>query len=62
VRNPVTGQLWWTTNFSSTQTPEQFYAASIVSPIKLDQALDGKARPESAQYHANIKHQLRLSG
>lgn len=62
VRNPVTGALWWTTNFSSTQTPEQFYANSIRAPIKLDQALDGKPRAQVRKYRANISTKFQLAG
>jgi outer membrane receptor protein involved in Fe transport len=62
VRNPVTGALWWTTPFSSTQTPEQFYATSVNAPIKLDQALDGKSRAQVRKYRVNISTNFQLAG
>lgn len=62
VRNPVTGALWWDTAYSSSNTPSTFYANSVVAPIRLDQALDGKSRPQVRKYRVNLTTNYRLSG
>ncbi|MES2697860.1 MAG: TonB-dependent receptor, partial [Verrucomicrobiota bacterium] len=62
VRNPVTGALWWTTNFSSAQTVETFYRDSVLAPIRLEQATDGQARPQVRKYRVNVSSNFRLSG
>ena len=62
VRNPSTGALWWTTNFSTTQTPETFYRDSVLAPIKLEQATEGQARPQVRKYRVNASTNFRLSG
>jgi outer membrane receptor protein involved in Fe transport len=45
---------WWTSTALSTQTAENFYNASVASPLKIDQALLGKSNPQVKKYTARV--------
>lgn len=45
----VGGGSWWTTTVSGT-SPQAFYNANVVVPLKLDQALLGKSNPQVKKY------------
>lgn len=57
-----TGLPWWNTVVRRSQTPEQFYQVSVLTPIKLSQATEGQARPQVRKYRANLSTNLQLAG
>lgn len=57
-----TGQLWWTTNYGGTQTPQQNYAAFIGSPYNVIKQLQGQANPQLRRYAAKLTSNYRLAG
>lgn len=44
------GNPWWTSTALGTQSAKAFYDSAVVVPIKLDQALLGKANPQVKEY------------
>jgi outer membrane receptor protein involved in Fe transport len=65
IIDPETGQPWWTTDYDPTptvRTAEAFYRDSVAAPVKIQQAGEGKSRPQIRKYRANLLTSYRLAG
>jgi hypothetical protein len=62
VIDPRTGQPFWTTSYSPGGAPRAFYLSMVDAPLTLEQALQGKSRPQVRKYNANLTTSYRLAG
>ena len=62
IKDQRTGQLWWTTNYGGSQTPQQNYAAYLDSPLHVIRQQEGKTNPQIRRYAAKLSTNYRLSG
>lgn len=61
IKGPQTGNTWWTTTIGST-TPQSFYTANVLAPIKLLIATQGKQKPQIREYKVNGLTNYKLAG
>jgi hypothetical protein len=61
IKGPNSGNTWWTTPISGT-TPNSFYLANVISPIKLLVQTQGKQRPQTREYRFNAVTNYKLAG
>ena len=61
IKGPNSGSLWWTTPIAGT-TPQTFYTANVLAPLKLLTATQGKQRTQTREYRFNVLSNVRLSG
>ena len=61
IKGPFTGNTWWTTPISGT-TPQTFFTANVLAPLKLLVATQGKQRPQTREYHFSGLTNYRLAG
>jgi outer membrane receptor protein involved in Fe transport len=62
IKDPVSGNNWWTSPEASGTIPRDFYIANVVAPLKLAVALQGKRRTQTREYHAAALTNYRLAG
>lgn len=62
IIDPTTGTPFWTTPYTPGGSPRAFYLNQIASPLGLEQALQGKSRPQIRKYNANFTTSFRLAG
>lgn len=65
VIDPETRTPWWTTDYdpsATVRTPESFYNASVVQPLKLLQAMQGKSLPSVRKYNWRASTNYTLAG
>ncbi|WP_158277640.1 TonB-dependent receptor plug domain-containing protein [Opitutus sp. ER46] len=51
IKDPVSGELWWTTAWSNGTIPRDFYTNNVNANLKLAIALQGKRRTQTREYH-----------
>ena len=70
IRNPIVTDaanpsdplnFWWTTPISGS-TPQTFYTANVLAPLKLAIATQGKKRTQTREWHYNIVTNYKLAG
>ncbi|MDO8543234.1 MAG: hypothetical protein Q7S40_22590, partial [Opitutaceae bacterium] len=62
VVDPTTGQLWWTTRYGSSGTPQAFYEGVVLAPYKLAVANQGKPRSQVREWRVNALTSYNLAG
>ena len=62
ITSPATGALWWTSIISGTTTPQTFYTANVLAPIKVAIATQGKQRTQTREWRYNIITNYKLAG
>ena len=62
IKDPVSGNNWWTSPEASGTIPRDFYTANVIAPLKLAVALQGKRRTQTREYHAAVVTNYRLAG
>jgi hypothetical protein len=62
IKGPYTGNLWWTSIVSGTTTPQTFYTANVLAPLKVAIATQGKQRTQTREWHYNITTNYKLAG
>ena len=62
IKDQRTGQLWWTTNYGGSQTPQQNYAAYLDTPFHVIEQQEGKSNPQIRRYAARLSSNYRLAG
>lgn len=63
IVDPRTNTLWWTTNYGSPHfTAQNFYNRSVLTPLRLAQAMEGKRRAQVREWRANLSSSYRLAG
>ena len=62
IVDPNTKQLWYNSIYpGTTQTPASYITGSIIAPMQLQQALEGKNNAQIRKYRANVMTNFRLS-
>ena len=56
------GALWWNTAAGSAGTPNAFYVANVLAPLKLAITTQGKPKPQSRGLSYNFTTNYRLAG
>jgi hypothetical protein len=65
IIDPETGTPWWTTDYdpgTAIRTPETFYTGSVLQPLKLLQAMQGKSRPSIRKYNWRLSTNYKVAG
>lgn len=62
IKDPVTGNLWWTTPEDNGTVPQTFYINNVLANLKLAVALQGKRRTQTAEYQAAFVTNYDLAG
>ncbi|MBI4623320.1 MAG: TonB-dependent receptor [Verrucomicrobia bacterium] len=65
IVDPETRTPWWTTDYdpsTTTRTPQLFYTGSVLQPLKLLQASQGKSRPSIRKYNWRVSTNYNLAG
>lgn len=62
IKDPVTGNTWWTTAEDNGTIPNTFFINNVVAPLKLAIALQGKRRSQTREYHISYLTNLSLAG
>jgi hypothetical protein len=62
IKDPVTGNLWWTTPEDNGTVPSTFYINNVLANLKLAVALQGKRRTQTAEYQASYITNYDLAG
>lgn len=62
VKDPVSGNLWWTNAWSNGTIPRDFYINNVNANLKLAIALAGKRRTQTRQYHLAYTTNYALAG
>jgi hypothetical protein len=62
IRDPRSGNLWWTTNYGGNQTAAQNYAAYVGAPFGIMQQLEGKPKSQVRRYNAKFSTRVDLAG
>lgn len=63
IRDPETGTLWFDTRYGGrTESAHEFLNSTVLVPLSVDQALEGKSRPQVRKYRANFSTSYRLAG
>lgn len=62
IKDPITGNLWWTNPADNGTVPQTFYINNVLAPLKLAVALQGKRRTQTAEYQASFLTNYDLAG
>ena len=62
IKDPVTGDTWWTTPEANGTVPQTFYINNVLANLKLAVALQGKRRTQTAEYQAAFITNYDLAG
>lgn len=62
IIDPRTNTPFWTTSYSPGGAPRTFFLNQVDGPLTLEQALQGKSRPQVRKYNANLTTSYRLAG
>lgn len=54
AKSPFDGSPYWTSTFRGATTPEIYYATSILAPLRLAVATQGKRRTQTREWRANF--------
>jgi hypothetical protein len=62
IIDPETGRSWWTERYNGSNSPSQYFAASVKTPYDVAVANEGKSRPQVRKYRMNLSTSYRLAG
>ena len=63
IKGPYTGNTWWTSPLSSgSSSPQAFYTANVLAPLKVAVATQGKPKTQSREWRYNIVTHYQLAG
>jgi len=62
IIDPEINRPWWTERYNGTNSPSQYFAASVKTPYDLAVANQGKTRPQIRRYRVNLSTNFRLAG
>ena len=62
IKDPVTGDLWWTSKGDNNAVPFDWFTNNVNANLALANALAGKQRTQTRQYHANFLTNYKLAG
>jgi hypothetical protein len=62
IIDPETGRPWFTERYNGTTSASQFLASSVLAPLSIATATEGKSRPQIRKYRANMSTSYRLAG
>ena len=62
IKDPVTGNLWWTSPESNNTIPRDFFTNNVSANLKLAVALQGKRRSQTREYHTAFTTNYSLAG
>ena len=62
IIDPEINRPWWTERYNGTNSPSQFFAASVKTPYDVAVANQGKTRPQIRKYRFNLSTSYRLAG
>ncbi len=62
IVDPEINRPWWTERYNGSNSPAQFFAASVKIPYDLAVANQGKTRPQIRKYRFNFSTSYRLAG
>ena len=62
IIDPEINRPWWTERYNGTNSPSQFFAASVKTPYEVAVANQGKSRPQIRKYRMNLSTSYRLAG
>ena len=54
AKSPYDGSPYWTSTFRGTTTPEVYYTTSILAPLRLAVATQGKRRTQTREWRGNL--------
>ncbi len=62
IIDPELGRPWFTEGYAGSNSASQFLAASVIAPLRVAIATEGKSRPQIRKYRANFSTSYRLAG
>lgn len=66
IIDPETKTPWYTTSYpgasASARTPSAFLSGTVLTPLGVDKALEGKSRPQVRKYKVNLATSYRMAG
>ena len=62
IIDPELGRPWFTERYAGSNSASQFLAASVVAPLRVAIATEGKSRPQIRRYRSNLSTSYRLAG
>ncbi len=63
IVDPETGQKWWDAPYDANgRSAAVFFRDSVLAPVQVAQATEGKSRPQIREYRANFLTSYRLAG
>ncbi|MBL9188920.1 MAG: TonB-dependent receptor plug domain-containing protein [Opitutaceae bacterium] len=62
IIDPELNRPWWTERYNGTNSPSQFFAASVKTPYDVAVANQGKTRPQIRKFRFNLSTSYRLAG
>ncbi|HVU35554.1 MAG TPA: TonB-dependent receptor plug domain-containing protein [Opitutaceae bacterium] len=62
VRDQRDGALWWTKSYGGSQTAQQNFVSFVQTPYNVVKQQEGKADPQTRQYHWSLSTNYRLAG
>jgi hypothetical protein len=60
--DPEIDRPWWTERYNGSNSPAQYFAASVKTPYDAAVANQGKTRPQIRRYRVNLSTNFRLAG
>ncbi|MDO8545585.1 MAG: TonB-dependent receptor plug domain-containing protein [Opitutaceae bacterium] len=62
IIDPEIGRPWFTERYDNRTSAAQFLQNSVIAPLKIATATEGKSRPQIRKYRANLSTSYRLAG
>lgn len=62
IIDPELGRPWFTERYDNRNSAAQFLQSSVIAPLKIATATEGKSRPQIRKYRANLSTSYRLAG
>lgn len=62
IIDPEIGRPWFTERYDNRNSAAQFLQNSVIAPLKIATATEGKSRPQIRKYRANLSTSYRLAG
>ncbi|MBI4623323.1 MAG: TonB-dependent receptor [Verrucomicrobia bacterium] len=62
IIDPEIGRPWFTERYGGSSSASQYLASSVMAPLNIAIATEGKSRPQIRKYRANLSTSYRLAG
>lgn len=62
IIDPEIGRPWFTERYDNRNSAAQFLQSSVIAPLRIATATEGKSRPQIRKYRANLSTSYRLAG